>query len=103
MAHHLHLREPLACVIDSVDGAHNLTNLSSVRVFTLNFIFEILLQGLVLLLNAFNVSLQVAHYPLLLVEFGCHLSKGLPLVFFDLLHAGVDCSLTLVQLFVFIL
>ena len=86
----LHLGQLLACSLNVRDRAYDLAHLLVVQIFALYFIFKVLLKRLVLQLNAFNVTLQLGHLSLLLVELSGHLSQCTVLILFHLVHALVD-------------
>ena len=94
--------EVLARRRDVVDGADDLADLLVVGVFALDFVFEVLLERLVLHLDVLDLKLQRGHLALLVVELGRHGRQLLPLVLLHLLHGLVNVFLLVVQLFVFV-
>lgn len=80
-----------------------MTNLLLVGILSLNFIFEVQLERLILHLDVLNLTLKLSHRSLLAVQFSVHLLDSLALFLLDMIHAGHDVRLSLVQLLVLFL
>ena len=86
------LIEGLTSLIDIIDGADDLADLLVVGVLALNFVLEVLLESLVLDLNAIDSTGQDGHLLLLIVELCSHISQGLSLCQVPSLHHSTSAG-----------
>lgn len=86
----LQIAEYLARLRDVIDRVNDLADLLVIGILALDFIFKVLLQGLVLHLDALNLALETSHHLLLLKKSSVHFIDLSAFVLLYVVHLSLN-------------